>query len=319
MLPLTFVGQGHSPTPLFLLLLALAIDAVFGEMPAVFKSLPHPARLIARFAVAGEAKLNRAKRSDADRRVRGGVLVVVMVAGAALGGAAVTFASHAAPHFWLLEVVLTASLISQRRAYGGVGGVAAALREGRIDAGRRALGGLVGGDVARLDAHGVARAAIDTAAQGFAAAVLAPVFWYAAIGLPGLLVYQTAAGLDAILGRPIRRYQAFGWVAGRFHRLVVRPPARLAGLFVAAAAAFVPGTRPAMGFRVSLAAKGRWAEAAMAGALGLALAGPAGDGEGRRATPRDVRQALSVYAIACLMVAGSVAALLWASVAVGRT
>jgi adenosylcobinamide-phosphate synthase len=199
-----------------------------------------------------------------------------------------------------------------------------------LEAGRKAVAHIVGRDVRRLDAHGVARAAIESCAENYSDAVVAPTFWYVLFGFPGLLVYKAVNTTDSMIGYRSPRYRAFGMAAARTDDAANFLPARLAGVFLCTAALFVPTARPVAGLRTMLRDAGNhrsvnagWPEGAAAGALGLALAGPrtytdsviddAWIGDGRaKATPRDIDRALYLYAVACLINAFVVAGLVTA-------
>lgn len=326
-LPLGFAGATLSPEPLFILLLALLIDAAFGDTPALFRLVPHPVRLIGNVIGAAERKLNRARRGDTDRLLRGGALLLAMVAGAAAIGAGVTFLSHAAPKFWLIELFLTASLIAQRGLYDHVRAVKHALETGGTETGRRAVAHIVGRDTASLDGHGVARAAIESCAENFGDAVIGPVFWYVLLGFPGLLVYKTVNTLDSMIGHRSERYRAFGKASARFDDLLNLVPARLSGLLLSLAAAFVPRGRPGRALRIMLRDAGHhrspnsgWPEAAMAGALGVRVSGPriyadriADEPFVNAAcpdpTPADLRRGLALYRRAMLALTALIGAL----------
>ena len=154
--------------------------------------------------------------------------------------------------------------------------MALALRHGGLAAGREAVSHIVGRDPARLDRHGVARAAIESLAENFSDGVVAPVFWYLLGGLPGLFAYKMANTLDSMIGHRSERYRAFGWAAARFDDLLNLVPARLSGLLLAAAALFVGDARPAQGLADDAA---RRAQAP------LAECRLAGGGDGRGARP----------------------------------
>jgi len=190
--------------------------------------------------------------------------------------------------------------------------VAGGLREGLAE-GRAAVGHIVGRNPAVLDEHGVARAAIESLAENYSDGVVAPLFWLAVGGLPGGLCYKAANTADSMIGHRTPRHEAFGWAAARFDDLVNLPASRLSALFLAAAAATLPGCSARGALRAVRRDARRhrspnagWPEAAMAGALGLALNGPKvyGDvrvedatmGEGRRdAGPDDIDRALRLY------------------------
>lgn len=310
--------------PLLLLAAGLAVDAWFGDMPAVFARIPHPVVLAGRAVAFFDRKLNRDIRSTASRRARGIVTAAVLVGGAALLGLIIRLLCRGSLAGAVVEVVLIAILVAQRSLFEHVAAVALALDGAGLAAGRDAVRHIVGRDPASLDRHGVARAAIESLAENFCDGVVAPVFWYLVLGLPGLFACKMANTLDSMIGHKTPHYRAFGWAAARFDDLINLVPARLSGLLIAAAALFAAGGRPRRALAVMLrdARKHRspnagWPEGAMAGALGLALAGPrryaegmaldpwVGDGTARADTS-DIGRALGVYKIACLIEGGLV-------------
>ena len=163
----------------------------------------------------------------------------------------------------------------------------------------------------------MARAAIESTAENFADGVVAPLFWGVLLGLPGMAAYKAINTLDSMIGHRSPRYLHFGRFAARLDDFANWLPARLSALLILGASLFLPGTKPVEGWRAlwrdashHRSPNAGWPEAAMAGCLGLKLAGPrryAGElvddawmGEGRAAaTPTDIRRALRVYVLAC--------------------
>ncbi len=315
------------PHPLILLLFALILDAYIGDPPGIYRLVPHPVALMGRMAAGLERRLNREERGAVTRRVRGVLVVVVLVGLAAVAGVAIERLARAVPFGWFVELLLVMTLIAQNALYRHVKAVARALEDGGLDEGRAAVAHIVGRNPASLDEHGVARGAIESCAENLSDGVVAPVFWYVLLGLPGLLAYKMINTLDSEIGHRSPRYREFGATAARLDDAINYLPARLTGLIVALAALFVPAANPlrALGAMLSDARKHRslnagWPEAAMAGALDLALAGPrrygeavvkdAWMGDGRaRAMPLDIRRSLYLFVVACLIDAGLVAAL----------
>ena len=310
--------------PLPLLLAGLAIDAWFGDMPALFSRVPHPVVLAGRAIAFFDRKLNRENRSEASRCVRGIVTVIVLVGLAAAIGLAIHRVCRGSLVGAAVEILLIAVLVAQRSLFEHVADVAEALDRGGLTAGRDAVRHIVGRDPMSLDAYGVARAAIESLAENFGDGVVAPMFWYLLLGFPGLLAYKMANTLDSMIGHKTPHYLSFGWAAARFDDLVNLLPARISGLLIVAAALFAEKGRPGMALAIMLrdARKHRspnagWPEGAMAGALGLTLAGPrhypegavidpwVGDGTARAATS-DIARALSLYKLACLLEGGLV-------------
>jgi adenosylcobinamide-phosphate synthase len=309
---------------LLLLVAGLALDAAFGDMPAVFRHVPHPVVLAGRAIDFFDQRLNREKRSAPVRRARGVLTVIMLVAAALALGWLIEWVCGLSAAGLVVEAVILGVLLAQRSLFEHVLAVARALDAGGVAAGRDAVRHIVGRDPMQLDRHGVARAAIESLAENFSDGVVAPAFWFLLLGLPGLFAYKMANTLDSMLGHRSRRYRAFGWAAARFDDLLNLVPARLSGLLLAAAALFAGDAHMAPALVVMLhdARKHRspnagWPESAMAGALGLALAGPRQYREGvvadpwlgrgtNRAVPSHILRALQLYRLACLLLAGFV-------------
>jgi adenosylcobinamide-phosphate synthase len=312
----------RSHDALLLLVFGMAIDAMFGDMPAVFAHIPHPIVLAGRAIAFFDRKLNRPTRSERSRRERGIVTVIVLIAAAAAVGYALDRLCRGSLIGAAVEALAIGVLLAGRSLYEHVAAVTVALEGGGLPAGREAVRHIVGRDPASLDAHGVARAAIESLAENFSDGVVAPVFWYLLLGLPGLFAYKMANTLDSMIGHQTLHYRSFGWAAARFDDLLNLVPARLSGLLLVAASAFTDEAAAGQAFRAMLrdarkhhSPNAGWPEAAMAGALGLALAGPRQYAEGRvddpwlgggtaRARSGDIARALRLYALACLLLAG---------------
>jgi adenosylcobinamide-phosphate synthase len=307
---------------LLLMIAGLVFDALFGEMPGLFRQIPHPVVLAGRAVAFFDRKLNRETRSETARRDRGIITVILLVGVAAALGFAIERLCRSHLFGAFVEAVLIGVLVAQRSLYEHVAAVAIALDVGGLPAGRAAVSHIVGRDPQSLDNHGVARAAIETLAENFSDGVVAPVFWYLVLGLPGLFAYKMANTLDSMIGHRTPHYRSFGWAAARFDDLLNLVPAPLSGLLLVAAAAFAKSGRPDRALAIMLrdgrkhhSPNAGWPESAMAGALGLALAGPRrypeglvadpwlGEGSARAATS-DIVRALQLYRLACLIEAG---------------
>src|SRR5205814_3332750 len=218
--------------------------------------------------------------------------------------------------------VLIGVVLAPRSVYQHVAAVAAALASRGLAGGREAVRHIVGRDPMSLDRHGVARAAIESLAENFSDGVVAPVFWYLLLGLPGLFAYKMANTLDSMIGHRTPHYRSFGWAAARLDDILNLMPAPISGLLIAASAVLADRCRPDRALVIMIRDGRRhhspnagWPESAMAGALGLALAGPRrypeglvedswlGDGSARAATS-DIVRALHLYRLACLIEGG---------------
>lgn len=309
------------------LLLALVIDALIGDPDWLWQRAAHPVVMIGWMVDRFDVALNNTSWSDAKRRAAGVLAIVVLVVGVSAVGWVVECALRAVPIGWVLEAVVASVFIAQRSLYEHVARVQQAFASGGLDAARRAVSAIVGRDPQALDEAGVCRAAIETTAENFSDGVVAPVLWFALLGLPGLVAYKAVNTADSMIGHLTERHRAFGWAAARLDDLVNLAPARLSALLLAITAPVVGGSFTGA-FRVALedARKHRspnagWPESAMAAALGLALAGPRVYPErvvddpfinatGRKdAAPADIGRALRLFVVACAVEAALYAAL----------
>ena len=235
----------------------------------------------------------------------------------------------------LIIAGLAGTMIAQRSLHRYVANVASALELQNLDSGRKAVSHIVGRDTAGLDSAGVARAAIESLAENFSDGVVAPVFWLVVGGLPGAVLYKAINTADSMIGHRTPRYASFGWAAARLDDLVNLPASRLTALLLVAAAVLRKDASGGDAWRAVRrdAARHRspnagYPEAAIAGALGLALAGlrvygglPLNDafmGDGRReANAKDIRRALALYRCADAIFLALVAVLAALLIALG--
>ncbi len=294
---------------LFLLLGALLLDALVGDPEPLWRRLPHPVVLAGRAIDALERRLNRRNLGVAAGRAAGALALALLLGGAIVAGLVLE-----ALGLWPLELLAAAILLAQRSLYEHVAAVAAALRRGGLSAGRASVARIVGRDPERLDEAGVCRAAIESLAENFSDGVVAPAFWFAVAGLPGLFAYKALNTADSMIGHRSERHRHFGWAAARLDDLANLPASRLSALLIVFARPRALGR--VLSAVVSDAGRHRspnagWPEAALAGALGIALAGPrqyAGAsiqdawmnaGARQQARADDVERALAVYRDAC--------------------
>ena len=293
---------------------ALLIEAAAGYPDALYRAIGHPVTWMGALLAALEARLNRG--GPRARRLAGVATLLMLLAAAALPALALQGTLMVGSRAGLAGLALVAStLLAQRSLYSHVRAVGAALDAEGLEGGRREVAKIVGRDPAALDEAGVARAAIESLAENFSDGVVAPLFWLVVAGLPGAAAYKAANTANSMIGHRSARYRDFGAAAARFDDLVNLPASRLSALWLALAAgrgarrAWDAVRRDARGHRSPNAG---WPEAAMAGALGLKLAGPrvyggvlmedAFMGDGRRdATSADIRAALRLYVRACLV------------------
>lgn len=294
-------------------LAALMLDAAIGWPRGLYRRVGHPVGGFARIIMACARQWNDPCHGD-DRRRMAGVVTVALLLGIAAGGAILAErAADILPQAWRWPVLalLAAPGLAQRSLHDHVQPVARALDAGQLIQARQSVGMIVGRDTQALDEAGVARAAIESLSESYCDGVAAPLFWLLLLGLPGLWAYKAINTADSLIGHREAPWGPFGWAAARIDDAANLIPARIGGGLVCLAGLG--------GWHIMLRDAGRhaspnagWTEAAMAGALGLRLAGPVAYdgighdkpwiGDGRtNADAGDVRRALTVYRRACLL------------------
>jgi adenosylcobinamide-phosphate synthase len=301
---------------------ALLIEAAAGYPDPLFRALRHPVVWMGALLDSLEARLNSASMPEAKRRLNGAMALAVLLAATLLPAAAIQFGLlHVLPKAdaVIFLAIVASVFIAQLSLYHHVRDVADALEAQGLEAAREVVAELVGRDTRALDEAGVARAAIESLAENFSDAVVAPAVWCALLGLPGIAGYKAVNTADSMIGHKTPRFAAFGWAAAKLDDLLNLPAARVAALWIALAAQFHRGTSARNALKVvwhdarhHRSPNAGWPEASMAGALGLRLSGPrsyAGEaidqpwiGEGRsELTASDIRRALSLYRTACAL------------------
>ena len=298
---------------------ATVLEALVGYPRPLYRAIGHPVTWMGRWLAGLEQIMNRPASGFAARRALGVVALLLYLASVGLVAWLVTRALlPLGPIGFVVLTLLAASLPAQRSLAAHVSAVADGLDAG-LEEGRRAVAKIVGRNPDVLDESGVARATIESLAENFSDGVVAPILWIALGGLVGGALYKAINTADSMIGHKDNRYAAFGWAAARLDDLVNLPASRLAALWLVLAALLTPEAsgrdaartiwRDASHHRSPNAG---WPEAAMAGALGLKLAGPRvyGDtlvddafmGRGRReADAADIRRALQLYRRACMI------------------
>ncbi|MBB5686504.1 adenosylcobinamide-phosphate synthase CbiB [Sphingobium boeckii] len=294
-------------------LLALVIDAAIGWPPALYNVVGHPVGAFAKLIEGCEGRWNNHARGEPFRRIAGVITVVILVAFAGGIGFLIEYALALwlGQWAWIGVALCAAPGLAQRSLHDHVLPVMRALMAGDLAEARVFVGMIVGRDTAALSESGVTRATIESLAESFCDGVAAPLFWLLWLGLPGLWAYKAINTADSLIGHREERWRAFGWAAARTDDMANLIPARLSAMVICLAGMG--------GWRMMIRDAGKhaspnagWPEAAMAGAIGIRLAGPiAYDGivhdkpwigDGRAdASADDIRRALAIYRRACLI------------------
>eukprot|EP01136_Pigoraptor_vietnamica_P026947 Opistho-1_new@82593 len=301
----------RSPMAEPIALAALAIDAAMGWPAALYRRIGHPVGGFSAIIARCEAMWNTPVHGEIAKRIAGIVTVLVLIGVAGGIGWTLTWLMGRAfgGWSWIGIALLAAPGLAQRSLFDHVRAVSDTLASGDVEAARSAVAMIVGRDVETLDEAGIARAAIESLAESFCDGVAAPLFWLLLLGLPGIWIYKAINTADSLIGHREERWRAFGWAAARSDDLLNLVPARIAGPLICLVAG--NGWRVMLRYaRKHASPNAGWTEAAMAGAIGLRLAGPVSyDGEmhhkpwigdGRTdANAGDIVRALNLYLRAC--------------------
>lgn len=245
------------------LILAMILDAVLGEPRWLWDRLTHPAILFGRVIGWGADKYN----FGVGRFTKGLILILVL---SALAWCTGLILAQFGP---VLEIIIAAILIAQKSLICHVAAVARDLRYGAVS-GRKSVAMIVGRDTRDMNKPQVARAAIESAAENFGDGVIAPIFWFAIGGLPGLLVYKMVNTADSMIGYRTAEFEQFGKAAARLDDVLNWIPARLTALLIAMVGGVTDVTAIRSDAHLHRSPNAGWPEAAMARALNVALSGP---------------------------------------------
>lgn len=290
------------------LLVGWVLDLLLGD-PAW---LPHPVVGMGKMIASGERHLNRGRH----RMLKGALLSVTLIA-LTFGGAWAVLHFTPFPYDLIFEAIVVYYCLAGTTLVREVRGVFKAL-DRSLEEGRRQVSRIVGRDTNALSAQEVRTAALETLAENLSDGVIAPLFWYALLGAPGMLAYKMVNTLDSMIGYRNERYRHFGCWAARIDDVANFIPARLTAMLMVLSSAKRLVSRVYFvlkhGPRHASPNSG-YPEAALAGILNCRFGGPhlyfgemvdkpyIGDND-RELTTRDMKIAVRVNRIAeVLMVA----------------
>ncbi len=234
--------------------------------------LPHPVVWFGKAIAACEHKLNRGHH----RIAKGAVVAILLIA--------LVFALTWLVRYWLLslssyllllfDAVIIFYCLAGTTLIREVHEVFYAL-DRSLEEGRQQVARIVGRDTSELSAQEVRTAALETLAENLSDGVIAPLFWFALLGTPGMLAYKMVNTLDSMIGYKTERYKDFGCWAAHIDDVANYLPARLTALLMILASgklnllAFVWKNGPR-----HASPNSGYPEAALAGILNCRFGGP---------------------------------------------
>ncbi|MBI3245843.1 MAG: cobalamin biosynthesis protein CobD [Deltaproteobacteria bacterium] len=259
-----------------IVLSAVALDALLGD--PVYPL--HPVRLIGRTLSVFEVWLHKIRLAG----YVGGCLLLLLLAMVWVVVPCVLIVEvnkYSPMAAWAVHLFLVYSLIALRDLLRHGWAVESALRRDDISGARYAVSLLVGRDTQPMDAAACRRAVIESLAENVVDGFASPLFWYALVGLPGLLLFKVVSTMDSMVGYKTPRYLRFGWCGARSDDLMNWLPARFTWLVMTVAAFVLPEASAAKAVRIGWrqhalvpGPNSGWSEATIAGALQRRLVGP---------------------------------------------
>lgn len=238
--------------------------------------LPHPVVLFGRVISIGERRLNRGR----NKRLKGGVLAVSLTVLTFVVTSVLLWSLRQIPVAGVADISI--AVFSAIAIFFCLAGTTLC-REVRmvfeaadrsLDEGRTQVARIVGRDTSGLSGQEVRKAALETLAENLSDGVIAPLFWLALLGVPGMMAYKMVNTLDSMIAYRTERYREFGTVAARIDDAANYIPARLTALIMI----IVAGKPQLAGFVMShgprhISPNSGWPEAALAGILGCRFGG----------------------------------------------
>jgi adenosylcobinamide-phosphate synthase len=259
-----------------MMLIAMAIDAAIGWPARLYAVVGHPVTWIGRLIRWLDLHMNHDSAADITRRIAG-ICAALGVIG--LTAVSTLILQSALPSNWpgiLIGGILAWPFLAARSMYTHVADVISPLQSNDLPQARFAVSMIVGRNTAVLDAPGIARAAMESLAENTSDGIVAPLFWGAIFGLPGIATYKAINTLDSMIGHRSHRFECFGWASARIDDVVNLIPARLTGLIFALVSNAPRRALTVMWRDAGLhrSPNAGWPEAAMAAGLNVRLSGP---------------------------------------------
>ena len=217
------------------LLIGWLLDKCWGDP----SWLPHPVVYFGKAIACGERRLNH----GAHRRMKGGMLAVALIlltfflTAFIIGDIGLLGSWIPSDHpvvtisRYILSCILVFFCLAGTTLIKEVRMVFEAL-DRSLEEGRRQVARIVGRDTSQLNAQEIRQAALETLAENLSDGVVAPLFWFLLLGVPGMMTYKMINTLDSMIGYRTERYRLFGTVAARIDDVANYLPARLTALLM---------------------------------------------------------------------------------------
>lgn len=249
------------------LIIGWTLDKLFGDPDCI----PHPVVRFGKAIAVCERRFNKGE----NKKLKGGLCAVILITGVFLiSFYLLKMLSCCVIAKIIVESILIFYCLAGKTLIREVRQVFTALDKS-LQAGRKQVGRIVGRDTSELSPQEIRTAALETLAENLSDGVVAPLFWYALLGVPGMLAYKMVNTLDSMVGYKTERYRDFGMVAARIDDFANYIPARLTALLMVLAS----GRGNLIAFvkkygKMHASPNSGYPESALAGVLGCRFGGP---------------------------------------------
>ncbi|MBK8806275.1 MAG: cobalamin biosynthesis protein CobD [Bacteroidales bacterium] len=210
---------------IYIFITAIVLDAIFGD-PSY---LSNPVIWFGKLISFGEKKMNRGSY----KAVKGALLVILLFVFVAFIFYKLEFFLRKYPMFYFCYAVLFLFYgLAAKTLLSEVNLVFRYLEIGNYPQARIQLSRLVTRDTQSMNAQQISKSALETLSENLSDGVVAPLFYFALGGVPGIMLYKLVNTLDSMIGYKTERYKAFGMVAARFDDVANFLPARITALLV---------------------------------------------------------------------------------------
>ena len=292
------------------IIIAALIDTIVGWPNWLYLKIGHPITWVAIFINFFDVSLNKPKSNSFFRKL-GGMITVFVIVGTLT---TLSYLLQNGLEQGLFKTVFIAILcwpfLAIKSMNEHVQRVYECLNDNNIKKARKEVSMIVGRDTEQMNEEKIVSSCIESLAENTSDGVIAPLFWGALFGFPGIIFYKATNTLDSMIGHKTSKYLEFGWASARLDDIINIIPSRVTCLLFA-----LTSGRPRYILKVSFqyarnhrSPNAGWPESAMAGALNVRLSGPRTYGgklsnepwlnpAGIPGSKRNILDALTIYRI----------------------
>lgn len=259
-----------------ILLLGMFLEISFDWPKFIYKKIKHPIVWIGNLINFLDKTLNKAIYSNHLKKILGLFTLIICLSINLLIFYMIYFLIKDYVFLEIFYVIIVWTMICSRSLYSHTKRIEIDIKKNDLKRARKSLSSIVGRETKDMSKQAIIRSTLESLSESTCDGIVAPIFWYFILGLPGLIVYKTINTLDSMIGYKTNKYLEFGFVSAKVDDVINFFPSRFTGLIFV-----ILSKKPLKTLKIMLkdAPKTRspnagWPEAAFAGALSIRLGGP---------------------------------------------